>query len=176
MVVESDRTAARATGREIERSVERAAMRNDMKGIAFLCVAYLAMVASGEAMQLITPQEAALPADQMPELTFRGSPTRRPSVTMITPAPNAGVVKSPLGLKIRFQAFGGAKINAESVVVTYMRKPAVNLTQRLAPYIRPDGVEVPDAEVPAGTHQLRIELKDGAGHSGGSIFNIEVVN
>ena len=148
----------------------------DMKGIALLCVTYLAMVVSGEAMQLITPQEAALPADEMPGLTFRGSPTRRPLVTMITPAQNAGVVKSPLSVKIRFQAFGGAKINAESVVVTYMRRPGVNLTQRLAPYIRPDGIEVPDAEVPAGTHQFRIELKDGNGHSGGGIFSIEVAN
>jgi len=129
----------------------------DMRRVAGWILAYLAIVAPANAFQLVTAQEAAYPPDESAQLSFR-NPTRRPTALIIAPAPNAGVVKSPFYLKIRFQAFGGAKINTDSIVVTYLKKPAINLTQRLTPFISARGIDLPDAEVPAGTHQFWIEL------------------
>jgi hypothetical protein len=62
-------------------------------------------------------------------------------------AQNAGPVSLPLNVKIRFQAFGGAEINAKSVIITYLRRPAINITQRLTPFIRPEGTDVPRCQI-----------------------------
>src|SRR5579871_729889 len=74
-----------------------------------------AMVAAGaaQALELVTPQEAALPPDKLPNLVYQGSPTRRPTVTVVSPALNAGVVHSPVDLKMTFEAHGGAKIDPD---------------------------------------------------------------
>lgn len=147
-----------------------------MKRVVTGWLALLATVAQAGAFQLVTAQEAALPPDEALELVLRGSPTRRPAVVVISPAQNAGLVRSPVNLKVRFQAFGGAKINSESVVMTYMKKPAINLTQRVGSFVRSDGIEVPDAELPPGAHAFRIEVRDTDGRAGGSIVTIQVAN
>jgi hypothetical protein len=126
------------------------------------------------AMQLVTEQEAALPPNQLPALELRGSPTRRPNVTVVSPPLNAGVMKSPLVFKVKLQTFGGAKIDVDSIVVTYKKAPLIDITQRIAAFIKPDGIEIADAEVPPGTHAFRITLKDKDGRIGGADFSFQV--
>jgi hypothetical protein len=127
-----------------------------------------------EAFQLITPQEAALPDGTIPAVTLRGSPTRRPSVIVVWPSPDAGLVHSPLDLKLQFRAFGGAEIDPDSVVVTYLKVPAIDITQRIMPFITPGGVSISQAEVPPGRHQFWIELKDKDGRVGGTEFGFQI--
>jgi len=140
-----------------------------------LCLAgLLAAATPAAAIQLVTEQEAALPPDRLPGLELRGSPTRRPSAVIVSPPPNAGVMKSPVSFKVKLQAHGGAKIDPDSIVVTYKKTPEIDITQRIMPFITADGIDVPDAEVPPGTHQFRIELKDNAGHLGAADFSFQV--
>lgn len=134
----------------------------------------LALANRADAIELVTDAEAALPPDHLPSLELRGSPTRRPSVTIVSPAPHAGAVSSPLLLKVKLQSFGGAKIDTDSIVVTYRKTPLIDLTQRLRPYLTADGIDLQDAELPAGVHQFRIELKDKDGRAGGADFSFEV--
>ena len=112
--------------------------------------------------------EADLPAGSMRMLELRGSPTRRSNVIVESPAPNAGVVYSPLNLKVQFHAFGGVEIDPSSVVVTYLKQPAIDITQRLMPFISANGINISQAEVPPGTHQFWVELKDKDGRVGGA--------
>jgi hypothetical protein len=91
--------------------------------------------------------------------------TRAPSVVIISPSPAAGTIKSPLSLKIRFESHGGAGIDVDSVLLTYLKKPAVDLTQRVKPFIDASGIDVEDAEVPPGTHTLRVSVTDTDGRS-----------
>ena len=81
---------------------------------------------------------------------------------------------SPIALKLSFEAFGGAKINPDSVLITYLKQPSVDLTQRLKPFITADGIDVPQADVPPGFHQLWIELKDEHGHIGGAPLTFQI--
>jgi hypothetical protein len=122
----------------------------------------------------VTEQEAALPPNHLPPLDLRGSPTRRPSVVVVSPPPNAGLMKSPLSLKVKLQAHGGAKVDPDSIVVTYKKTPMIDITQRIMPFITADGIEVPDAEVPPGIHEFRIQLKDKEGRLGGTEFSFQV--
>ncbi len=143
-------------------------------GAAALFALALAAAADAQTLQLVTPEEAALPPGVAPSLEFRGSPARRPSIQVVSPAPAAGSVHSPVALKLRFKAFGGAEIDPESVVVTYLKSPAINVTQRLTPYIKADGIDIDHAELPAGEHQFWVELKDKSGRVGTSEFTVQV--
>ena len=107
-------------------------------------------------------------------LQMRGSPTRRPNIIVVSPPPSAGLVHSPLDLKLQFHAFGGGEIDPGSVVVTYLKQPAIDITQRITPFITADGVDIPQAEVPPGKHQFWVELKDKSGRIGGAEFDFQV--
>jgi hypothetical protein len=137
-------------------------------------VGWFAAAMPADAFQLITPEEAALPAGPVPDFQLRGSPTRRPNVVVISPRPAAGLQHSPLDLKLQFHAFGGAAIDLNSVVVTYLKDPAIDMTQRITPFISADGINISQAEVPPGKHQFWIELKDKDGRIGGTELSFQV--
>jgi hypothetical protein len=142
---------------------------------AVVCLAGLfATVMPADAFQLITPEEAALPAGPVPGFQLRGSPTRRPNVIVISPPPTAGVLHSPLNLKLQFRAPGGAVIDPNSVVVTYLKEPAIDITQRITPFITAEGIAIDKVDVPPGAHQFRIEVKDKSGHVGAAEFSFQV--
>jgi hypothetical protein len=85
---------------------------------------------------LITAAEANLPHSPDVPLTTRAGVTRGPKIVLVSPAADADV-KSPLHLRLKFETFGGAKIDLSSVKVTYLKNPAVDLTARLGPITQP---------------------------------------
>jgi hypothetical protein len=132
--------------------------------------------AEARAFVFITEQEAALPnADAVRQLDMRGI-TRGPKIHVLSPAPDAGVVRSPVNLLLKFETYGGAAIDPLSVKVTYLKTPAINLTQRISTSVTPSGIEVHAAETPPGTHYIRVEVKDSAGRVGSIIFPLMIAN
>jgi hypothetical protein len=125
---------------------------------------------TGHAIELITSKEAALPLDRSAN---RGI-TRGPAVQVLYPPPSGGVIGSPFSLKVRFESRGASRIDLDSVVVTYRRIPAVDLTQRIRAFIRADGIDVPDAQVPAGEHRIWVVLRDIDGRTGFADFTFTV--
>jgi hypothetical protein len=115
---------------------------------------------AASAVQLVTEQEAGYPDDPYGET--RGSPTAGPEVEVVSPS-LAGLIKSPFNLKIRFKAHGGAQVDRDSIAITYRKVPAIDITQRIGPYIRADGIDMNDAELPAGAHGFRIDVRDSRG-------------
>lgn len=144
--------------------------------LAVTIAACLAAATPALAFQLITPAEAALLPAEIAPLQLRGSPTRRPHVIVVSPARGAGAVYSPLELKLKFRAYGGAQIDLNSVVVTYLKQPNIDLTPRLRPFIAASGIDIKSADVPPGMHQFWIELKDEDGRIGGTEFGFQVIN
>lgn len=120
------------------------------------------------AASLITESEAALP-EPTGGLTHRGI-TRGPTVKLLSPAET----KSPFDLKIQFDPHGGGAVDPASVKVVYLRSPTVDLTERIKPYLGPTGIAMPGAEVPAGRHSVRVEVKDSEGRSGTATFELVV--
>ena len=114
---------------------------------------------------LITEAEAGLPSPADLSMVTRGL-TRGPVVEQVTPDPDSTApVKSPLPLKIKFQTRNNVPIDKDSVKLTYVRTPGVDLTSRIKAHIGDDGIEMKAAEVPPGKHVIRIELKDQQGRS-----------
>jgi len=146
--------------------------------VATISAALLAALTSRlAALELITAQEAALPdaAGVNLKLGFRGV-TRAPKILVLSPAPDAGMVRSPLNLLLKFETYGGSVIEPRSVKMIYLKNPAINLTQRIGDLIKTGGIEVDNAQVPPGTHYIRVEVKDNAGRLGSTTFALSVAN
>ena len=109
------------------------------------------------------------------KLGFRGV-TRAPKILVLSPAPDAGMVRSPLNLLLKFETYGGSVIEPRSVKMIYLKNPAINLTQRIGDLIKTSGIEVDNAQVPPGTHYIRVEVKDNAGRLGSTTFALSVAN
>jgi len=83
-------------------------------------------------------------------------------------------VYSPMWLQLKFESFGGAKIDLDSVRVIFLRTPNVDLTPRVKPFVHADGINMQDAELPPGEYTVRVDLKDSDGRPGTTIFDLKV--
>ena len=57
----------------------------------------------------------------------------------------------------------------------YKKTPLIDLTPRLTRFTTADGIDVPQAQVPAGIHSFRIQLRDDDGRVGGLDFSFQIV-
>lgn len=146
-------------------------MRSSCAGLLLGCV-MTAMFASlpGYASQmLITEEEAHLPPPKGAVASDRRGITRGPKVEFV---PDGG--RSPVHLQLKFESYGGAKIDPDSVKVTYLRTPNVDLTSRIRPFVQPTGIDMPDVQLPAGEHMVRVDIKDSEGRMGTTSFILKV--
>jgi hypothetical protein len=123
------------------------------------------------ATQLITEEEAKLPPPKGAVAADRRGILRGPKVEFVSPSDS---VSSPMHLVLKFESFGGAKIDPDSVKVMFLRTPNVDLTARVKPFIQADGINIQDAELPAGDYTVRVDIKDSDGRPGTAIFTLKV--
>ena len=131
----------------------------------------LLMAGAAQATQLITEDEAKLPPPKGAIAADRRGILRGPKVEIVSPS---GAAHSPLRLQLKFESFGGATINPESVKVIYLRSPNVDLTPRVKPFIQPSGIDMPRAELPPGEYMVRVDVKDSDGRPGTVSFTLIV--
>jgi hypothetical protein len=60
------------------------------------------------------------------------------------------------------------------VLLTYLRTPEIDLTQRIKPFIAAGGIDVQDAQVPPGTHTIRVIVADTDGRTNEADFTFTV--
>lgn len=123
------------------------------------------------AATLISAKEAALPS-AAGALATRGI-SRGPAIKLASPEADTPVV-SPFDFKVNFEPRGDAKIDASSVKVVYMKSPFVDLTPRLKNAISANGIDFVKADVPPGTHTIRVTVKDTEGRETNSVLNLVV--
>jgi hypothetical protein len=120
---------------------------------------------------LITADEAKLPPPKgAVALSARGV-TRGPKVELV---PQNGAIRSPVRLQLKFQTYGGSKVDLDAVQATYLRTPNVDLTPRIKPFVNATGIDVPAAELPPGDHIVRIDIKDSDGRAATASFVLKV--
>jgi hypothetical protein len=119
---------------------------------------------------LITPEEALLPTPK--DVFASRAITRGPRIDLADF--DAGQVRSPLRLQLKFKGFGGATINLQSFRMTYMKSPNVDLTPRVKPFAKPTGIDISEAEVPPGEHLVRVEIHDSEGRQTSTVFLLSV--
>lgn len=120
---------------------------------------------------LITEDEAKLPPPKGAVATDRRGVTRGPKIKFVE---EGEPVHSPMHLKLTFESFGGAKIDLDSVKFTYLKTPNVDLTPRIKTFVQASGIDIPDVELPAGEHMVRVDVKDSDGRIGTTSFVLKV--
>lgn len=116
------------------------------------------------AFKLIKDDEAQLPA--APRAPATRAITRGPGIKQLAPAAAGEPLKSPLSLKLAFEPRGGAKIDAASIKVVYLKASPVDLSERVRHGVTEQGIELAGAEVPPGEHEIQVTVQDSEGRKG----------
>jgi len=127
--------------------------------------------AQGASLVLITSEEAQLPPPKAAVAMSARGVTRGPKIELV---PQEGAVRSPVRLQLKFQTYGGSKVDLDAVQATYLRTPNVDLTPRIKPFVNATGIDVPAAELPPGDHMVRIDIKDSDGRTASTNFVLKV--
>jgi hypothetical protein len=146
-------------------------VRNWFAGIAIAAVVSSDALPAFAAHVLITEQEAKLPTPRGAIVTDRRGVTRGPKINLID---ESEPVHSPMHFRVTFETFGGAKIDPDSVKVTYLKTPNVDLTPRIKTFVQNDGIDIPDVELPVGDHIVRVDVKDSDGRIGSRSFVLRI--
>lgn len=135
-------------------------------------IALVTFAQKGIAASLISAKEAALPP-AAGTLATRGI-SRGPSIKLASPEADTPVM-APFDFRVSFEPRGDAKVDLASVKVVYMKSPFVDLTPRLKNAISANGIDFAKADVPPGTHTIRVTVKDTEGREANSVLNLVVV-
>ena len=148
-------------------------MRIRCMGLLMICLpAVFTPVSFAYAAEvLITEDEAKLPPPKGAVAADRRGITRGPKVDFVV---GAQPVHSPMRFQIKFESYGGAKVDPDSVRVTYLRTPNVDLTPRVKAFVQASGIDMPDVQLPAGDHMVRVDIKDSDGRAGSTSFVLKV--
>ena len=138
----------------------------NVRRLIAISVLLMGGVANGQSIQLIKEDEAKLPAGST---AATRAITRGPGVKLVTPEAVHG---KAFPLKIAFEPRGGAAVDLASVKVEYLKTPVVDLTDRVKPGIKVDGIELSSVNVPAGAHPIRVSVRDSEGRQGISVINL----
>lgn len=128
-------------------------------------------IAQANNVVLITDDEAKLPPPKGATAMSARGVTRGPKIEHVA---QSGKIRSPVRLQLKFQTFGGAKVDLDAVQATYLRTPNVDLTSRIKPFIGASGIDVPAAELPPGDHLVRVDIKDSEGRVATTSFVLKV--
>jgi hypothetical protein len=148
-------------------------VRTRYLGLLLVCVASAmpAALPAYAAMVLITEDEGKLPPLKGAVATDRRGITRGPKIEVIADSEPS---HSPMHFQLKFSSYGGAKIDPDSVKITYLKTPNVDLTSRVKTFVQATGIDIPDTLLPAGDHMLRVDIKDLDGRIGSTIFALKV--
>ncbi len=132
---------------------------------------FVSSIPARAAHVLITEEEAKLPPPRGAVATDRRGITRGPKIDVVL---QGDQLHSPMHFQLRFESFGGAKIDPDSVRVTYLRTPNVDLTPRVKAFVQPTGIDIQDVELPVGDHMVRVDIKDSDGRIGTTSFILKI--
>ena len=148
-------------------------MRSWVAGFAFAVAAIISTMAmpAFAGTVLITEEEAKLPPPRGAVATDRRGVTRGPKIKFVEEGEQ---FHSPAHLQLKFESFGGAKIDPDSVRMTYLKTPNVDLTPRIKSFVQTSGIDIPDIELPVGEHMVRVDVKDSDGRAGSTSILLKV--
>ena len=117
-------------------------------------------------IKLITEAEAQTPNLQVPATR---AITRGPGISLLSPSEVTG---KSFALKLAFEPRGGAKIDASTIKFEYLKQPIIDLTAKFKAGLNGNQIELSQASVPAGTHPIRVSVRDSEGREGNTIIHL----
>lgn len=116
---------------------------------------------------LVTPQEARAFAADLDTPLLMPRNAGAPAIEVLRPTLSAEPLPSPVPIELVFRPASGAAIDVASFRVFYGAFK-LDVTQRLlkSVAVRPDGLRVDQAAIPAGSHRLVLQVTDNQGRTG----------
>ncbi len=108
-------------------------MRSLLQAFVLIVAAVGVSPAANAGTVLISAEEAKLPPPKGAIAVASRGITRGPKIAYVS---TADPTRSPMRLQLKFESFGGSKIDTDSLKVTYVKTPAVDLTPRLKPFVQ----------------------------------------
>jgi len=81
---------------------------------------------------------------------------------------------SPLKIQVKFVPRDGTQVDLSSLKVECLKFLSINITDRIKEYVNNLGINVENADLPSGTHKIRITLGDTGGGITSRIFVVKV--
>jgi hypothetical protein len=120
---------------------------------------------ASESLWLITPEEAATADEAEPLVRSRGLgpklPDGGPLIELLKPIEHE-TISVPTEVVVRFTP-RSAPVDLSTLKVSVLKLVRIDITDRLTAYASPTGIKIPDANLPAGEHKVRITLGDSEG-------------
>jgi len=135
-----------------------------------LFISLLLAASHAQALDLVSAEEAARPADDSVRAI-----TRPPTIVYEQPSAKGDPMRSPFRLKIAFKPRGGTRIDVKSVQLTYMKLPMLDLTERLRTGISESGILMDNVSLPSGLHKIQVRVTDSEGRESVSLLELNVV-
>jgi hypothetical protein len=112
---------------------------------------------------LITKEEGSTPAGPpRVRLAKRAGAPAGPQIVVVTPKPT-DELRSPVNVAIKFEPRDNVPVDARSLKVVVQKMFDIDITDRVRPYLKPDGIYIDEAKVPSGEHVVEITLADEKG-------------
>ena len=145
-------------------------------GVWIFSLATIVYGGAGEPVELITPEESALPEADPSTWHIEAGLTGRegPAIEVVSPKLDKAC-RSPLPLKIRFVPRENREVDLSTLRVEYLKFFTIDITSRVRPYATKEGIEVPEAKLPSGTHTIRVHIGDVSGAITERIFTVRVL-
>ena len=124
---------------------------------------------------LILPTEAELPG--LPIKKLLGFRSQQEGPRIVVNSPQTGeTVSPPVVIDIRFEPRDDAGVDINSLKVLYVKLIKVDITERVAPYAKADGIKVSQAQLPPGNHTLILSIADESGKTSSQIIHLKIVD
>ncbi len=151
-------------------------MKRILAGIGILLVLKGGAVAAGHSpgqpVDLLTTEEGSMAEAR--SFGYTGDlPKNGPAIRVLAPEIDK-VQRSPFRLAVRFVPKPGSTVDTESLKVEALKIVTIDLTDRVRPYVSPQGIEMEQARIPSGNHRLRVTIGDGKGGITQEIFTVRV--
>jgi len=128
-------------------------------------------VAALSPMQLLTPEEALLPAAK--KSGFVRQPDNDGPEIVIDPELTGKEIGREHSLKILFTPRDAA-VDPSSLKFELLKSPVIDLTERVWPYTAKNGISIEKIKLPPGRYQFRIQISDVNGRLSEKDFTILV--
>lgn len=138
---------------------------------AILVLAHVIWAKPASAFELISAKEGKM--EKVPFEVNRHAVGRGPSIRIYGPKKSEPSAV-PFDLQIRFEAYGGATIDEDSLRVIYFSWPRTDLTSRLRPKLLGGALHLQDVSAPPGEHQLQITVRDSRGYEREVLYEFRI--
>ncbi len=123
---------------------------------------------------LLTEREALLEDEPVGGVVPKAGPMATgPGIKVLEPDPSKDA-QPPLKLEVKFVPHEGRRVDLAGLKVECLKIVTIDLTDRVRPYAKADGIRMNEVVIPSGKHKIRVTIADDQGGITQETFVVKV--